>query len=132
MVSSIDGATLSVTRACNDQGQLYGSVTQQDISALIADMGHPVRDRDVRLGQVIKRVGEYGITVKPDQDLEATVHLKVEPEGGMILDEEAGEDVDESVADDAETMQEAEETGGEPESGTDEPAESSEETATRA
>lgn len=92
MVSSIDGTTLTVERACNDQGHLYGSVTQQDISALVAAMGHPVRDRDVRLGQVIKRVGEYDVVVKPEQDLEATVRLVVEPEGGMLLEQDEAED----------------------------------------
>ena len=88
MVSEVSGVTLKVERACNDQGQLYGSVTQQDLAEMIAAMGHPVRDRDVRLGQVIKRVGEYDITLKPEQDLETTVHVVVEPEGGMIIDED--------------------------------------------
>jgi len=119
MVSEVSGVTLKVERACNDQGQLYGSVTQQDLAEMIAAMGHPVRDRDVRLGQVIKRVGEYDITLKPEQDLETTVHVVVEPEGGMILDE------DESDEDEAEGGEGVVEGEGGAEAGSDDAAEPS-------
>jgi len=122
MISEIEGTTLTVVRACNDQGLLYGSVTQQDLAAMIADMGHPVRDRDVRLGQVIKRVGEYDITVKPEQDLETTVHVKVEPEGGMIIEDEEPEETGESESGEGE----GEDAVGEADGGADAASESSE------
>jgi len=107
MVGALEGYQLKFEKACNDQGLLYGSVTQNDIADMLTDLGHVVRVRDVRLGQVIKRIGEYDITVKPDQDLEATVHLTVEPEGGIIIDdEEAGIETDEALAAEAESLEE--------------------------
>jgi large subunit ribosomal protein L9 len=93
MVSALEGFQLKIIKTANDQGLLYGSVTQQDIAELLGEEGHSVRPSDVRLGQVIKRVGEYDITVKPEQELEANIHLTVEPEGGFpeedLEDEEA-------------------------------------------
>ncbi len=88
MIAALDGTEIKVTRSANDQGLLYGSVTQHELAELIAEAGHPIRDRDVRLGETIKRVGHYDITIKPEQDLETTVHLIVEPEGGFIEDQE--------------------------------------------
>jgi large subunit ribosomal protein L9 len=107
MISALDAHQLKIEKACNDQGLLYGSVTQQDIADMLGDLGHAVRPRDVRLGQVIKRIGDYDLTVKPEQDLEATIHLTVEPEGGIIIDdEEAGLDTDEALAAEAESLEE--------------------------
>ncbi len=74
---------LTLVKTCNDQGLLYGSVTQQDITDGLAEQGYPIRPRDVRLGQTIKRIGTYDVTIKPEQDLEATIKLTVEPEGGV-------------------------------------------------
>ena len=93
MVSALEGYQLTVVKTSNDQGLLYGSVTQQDIAELLGEAGHTVRPSDVRLGQVIKRVGEYDIAVKPEQDLEANIHLIVEPEGGFPEDEDDDEDI---------------------------------------
>jgi len=87
-VSALAGTTLTVVRASNDQGQLYGSVSQQDIADMLIAEGHEIRPRDVRIGQAIKRVGEHDISVKPEQDLEAHITLIVEPEGGFPVDED--------------------------------------------
>jgi len=67
MVSRLNEYRLTITKACNDQGLLYGSVTQQDIAELLNDRGFDVGPRDVRIGQTIKRVGEFEIAVKPER-----------------------------------------------------------------
>lgn len=77
MISKLDNYELTLQRACNDQGLLYGSVTQHDIALALRDAGFDVRDRDVRLGQTIKRIDSYEITVKPESDLEASIKVWV-------------------------------------------------------
>ncbi|TVQ79002.1 MAG: 50S ribosomal protein L9 [Phycisphaeraceae bacterium] len=77
MISKLDNYELTLQRACNDQGLLYGSVTQHDIALALRAAGFDVRDRDVRLGQTIKRIDSYEITVKPESDLEASIKLWV-------------------------------------------------------
>lgn len=76
-IKKIDGLQITMTRACNDQGQLYGSVTQQDISAALTELGFHVRPREVRLAQTIKRVDHFDVLVKFASDLEGTVKLYV-------------------------------------------------------
>ena len=77
MINKLDGQELTMDRACNDQGHLYGSVTQQDISIALKEVGFAVAPREVRLPVAIKRVDSFDILVKVDTDLEAHVKLWV-------------------------------------------------------
>jgi large subunit ribosomal protein L9 len=98
MVNRLNEFRLTVTKACNDQGLLYGSVTQQDIADLLNEQKFDVSPRDVRIGQTIKRVGEFEITVKPERDLEATVTLVVESDTPLEIDEPEEEELTDEVA----------------------------------
>jgi len=77
LIQKIDGLEMTLTRACNDQGQLYGSVTQNDIADALTTLGFPVKAREVRLPGSIKRVENYEVLVKFASDLEATVTVYV-------------------------------------------------------
>lgn len=77
MISKLDGQQLTMTRACNDQGHLYGSVTQQDIAVALKEVGFDIKPREVRLPGTIKRIDTYDIHIKVDSDLGADVKLWV-------------------------------------------------------
>ncbi len=77
MIHKLDGQELTMARACNDQGHLYGSVTQQDLASALQEVGFAVSPREVRLPVAIKRVDTFDILVKVDSDLEAHVKLWV-------------------------------------------------------
>ncbi len=76
----LKGVELTLVRSCNDQGILYGAVTQQDISAALKEQGHNVLARDVRIPQTIKRVDHFDINIKLDSDLDQTIKLHVKPD----------------------------------------------------
>lgn len=87
LISRLDGQELTMIRSCNDLGILYGAVTQHDLASALEKAGYAgIKDREVRLGQPIKRVGQYEITVKFDTDLEAGVKVKVDPDRPLDLD----------------------------------------------
>lgn len=88
MIGKLDGQELTITRACNDQGHLYGSVTQQDIASALREVGFAVKPREVRLPGAIKRVSTFDILVKVDSDLEAHIKLWVVPDRELAMDEE--------------------------------------------
>jgi len=88
MISKLDGQELTLVRACNDQGHLYGSVTQQDIASALGEVGFAVQPREVRLSGAIKRVSSYEVLVKVEADLEAHIKLWVEPDRELELDKE--------------------------------------------
>lgn len=73
----LQGVEVHLTRSCNDQGILYGAISQQDISGELNKMGHAVKPRDVRLTQSIKRIDSYDVHIKLDSDLDATIKLWV-------------------------------------------------------
>ena len=91
MIERLDGYELTLERSCNDQGLLYGSVSQQDLATALNGAGFEVRPRDVRLSQTIKRVDTYEIAVKPQADLEATVRLTVVADRKLDTDDEREE-----------------------------------------
>ncbi len=81
IISKLEGHAVNLIRSCNDIGILYGGITQTDIcDALIKDGFTGIKQRDVRIGAVIKRVGDYDLHIKFESDLEATVKLHVKPD----------------------------------------------------
>jgi large subunit ribosomal protein L9 len=78
----LQGVEITLTRSCNDQGILYGAITQQDLAAALKDLGHIVSPRDVRITQTIKRVDSFDVHIKLDSDLDSTVkvHIKADRE----------------------------------------------------
>jgi len=91
-VARLEGYEITLERSCNDQGQLYGSVTQQDIADVLTEQGFEIRARDVRLSHTIKRIDSYDVPIKPEQDLEATLKLWVVSDRELPTDEEAETD----------------------------------------
>lgn len=87
MIEKLDGYEISLTRSCNDQGQLYGSVTQKDIADALVEEGFNINPRDVRLPQTIKRIDSYMVPIKLDQDLETEVKLWVVPDRELVSEE---------------------------------------------
>lgn len=80
MIKKMEGLEVAIIRSCNDQGMLYGSITQQDVCDVLSQQGYHLKPRDVRLGQTIKRIDTYHITIKVASDLETEVTLKIQPD----------------------------------------------------
>lgn len=77
MIEKLEGHELTLERSCNDQGVLYGGVTQADIAEALKGEGYEVRPRDVRIPSTIKRLDTYDVHIKFEADLEATIKLWV-------------------------------------------------------
>ncbi len=77
LIKRLEGLEITLARACNDQGHLYGSVSQHDLADALGSLGFPVKPREVRLAQTIKRVDNYDVHVRFDSDLEASITVHV-------------------------------------------------------
>lgn len=82
----LQGVEVHLTRSCNDQGILYGAITQQDVAAALNEQGFAVKPRDIRIAQTIKRIDAYDVHVKLDSDLDATIKLWVVADRKLDLD----------------------------------------------
>ena len=91
MVERLDGFEVTLERSCNDQGLLYGSVTQKDIADALAENDFEVKAREVRLPHTIKRLDSYEVLIRFDSDLEATIKLWVVADREMDVDDEREE-----------------------------------------
>lgn len=87
IIAKLAGYELTLIKSCNDQGVLYGQITQQDISSGLTAAGYPMRPRDVRLAEVIKRTGDYEVLVKYETDLETKIRLHVKADRELAKEE---------------------------------------------
>ncbi len=78
LIEKLAGAEVTLERSCNDQGWLYGSVTQHDIAVALQAAGfNRVTERHVRIGAAIKRIDSYEIPIQLDKDLRTEIKLWV-------------------------------------------------------
>jgi large subunit ribosomal protein L9 len=77
IIEKLEGIVLTLTRSANDQGGLYGSVTQRDIADALIENGFSVDTRAVRLHQAIRRIGEFHVTIQFGTDMRADVEVLV-------------------------------------------------------
>ena len=80
LIEQLKDVALTLTRSANDQGGLYGSVTQRDISDALAENDFVIPTRAVRLHQAIRRVGEYSVTIQFGKDLRTDIDIIVNPD----------------------------------------------------
>ena len=68
---------LTLIRSANEQGILYGGVSQHDIAESLREEGYDVEDRFVRIGEQIKRLDSYQIPIVVDKELKTEIKLWV-------------------------------------------------------
>ena len=88
-IGKLTGVSIKLVRSCNDQGVLYGSITQRDIADALVNAGYAVDMRAVRLANPFRRVGSYGCTIQFDRDLKADITIEVAPDRTLESMEEA-------------------------------------------
>ena len=57
--------------------RLFGSVTVQDIAALLRDQGHDIDRREIEVDEPIRALGVYNVTVRLHADVTTTLKLWV-------------------------------------------------------
>ncbi len=80
VIARLSGITITLIRACNDQGVLYGAVTQRDISDQLIIEGYGIDMRAVRLNNPIRRVSIETVTIQFGRDLVTEITVAVKPD----------------------------------------------------
>ncbi len=106
-IEKLEAITLVLNRSCNDQGALYGSVTQRDISDGLIELGYEVDLRAVRLSQPIRRLGDYQVLIQFDRELKQEIAVRVKADRDLDLGD------DEAPAEEAVESEGQGESGGE-------------------
>jgi large subunit ribosomal protein L9 len=96
---------LRFTLKAGESGQLYGSVSQSDIAAALAEKGFEIDRRKVALKEHIKKTGGHQVDVRLHGEIVAKIRVVVEAEEQEVKDKE--------VKDKAEAPSTAQETAEE-------------------
>ncbi len=124
LAAKINGTTLSFTRKTDEQGNLYGSVSDTDIVNELNSKGLQVHKFAVQLDKHIKELGVFDIELKLHKDVEARIKVEVKKEATAEPAEVKPEPIIETPA--VEPVAEEETETAEPEAGVEEPADSEE------
>lgn len=79
-VAAVNGAEAVLAAKANEQGVLFGSITESMIGANLRSQGFEVADEIVKLPEHIKSLGTHEVTLRFSEDLTATVRVTVVPE----------------------------------------------------
>lgn len=88
-VEAVNGAEAVLAARANEQGVLFGSITETLIAANLRSQGFEVADEIVKLPEHIKQLGTHEVTLRFADDLTATVRVVVVPEQ---VEEQPGEE----------------------------------------
>jgi large subunit ribosomal protein L9 len=113
IAKTLDGQTFTVLRQAAEGGQLYGSVTPRDITALVIERGFRVDRQQIALNTPIKTIGLHKVPVSLHPEVEATISVAVARNADDAERLARGEDItvarpeDEIAAEEAEAAAEA-------------------------
>jgi large subunit ribosomal protein L9 len=86
---SVKGVKITVTKRVGDHGQLFGSVTANEIADALHAKGIDVDKRRIEIGQPIKTLGVHDVEVKLHKDVAAHIQVEVTPLGVEKIEEAA-------------------------------------------
>lgn len=89
LLERLAGLEITIERSANEQGILFGGVSQHDIAKALQAEGYQVDDRAVRIGEQIKRLDSYQIPITLANDLKTQIKLWVVSDKPAESQEEA-------------------------------------------
>lgn len=77
---AISGKEFTFHAKMDPDGHLFGSITILDLVKLLQNSGYKVEKRHVLLASPLKARGVYPLTIKFEDDVEATINVVIAPE----------------------------------------------------
>jgi large subunit ribosomal protein L9 len=76
----LNGVALKFARKTGENDQMFGSVTSADIADALTAQGFKVDKRQAQLGEPLKSIGEFLVTIKVFRDVTAQIKVTIEKE----------------------------------------------------
>lgn len=80
IAGSVDGAKVTIMGKVASSDRLYGSIHTHQIAEALKEQGFEIDHRKIEIHHPIKALGEYDITIKLYEGVQATVKLTVVPD----------------------------------------------------
>ncbi|HEX3110352.1 MAG TPA: 50S ribosomal protein L9, partial [Thermoanaerobaculia bacterium] len=84
---SVKGVKVTIQKRVGDTGQLFGSVTANEIADALVAKGVQVEKRRIELDHPIKSLGVHDVEVRLHRDVTAHIQVEVVPQGAEKLEE---------------------------------------------
>jgi large subunit ribosomal protein L9 len=85
---SVKGMKIVVRKRVGDHGNLFGSVTTNDIADALTAKGIEIDKRRIELAHPIKSIGTHDVEVRLHREVAAHIQVEVVPEGKESIIEE--------------------------------------------
>jgi large subunit ribosomal protein L9 len=85
---SVKGMKIVVRKRVGDHGNLFGSVTTNDIADALTAKGIEIDKRRIELAHPIKSIGTHDVEVRLHREVAAHIQVEVIPEGKESIIEE--------------------------------------------
>ena len=79
--NSVKGVKITITKRVGDSGQLFGSVTANEIADALEAKGINVDKRRIELAHPIKAMGVHDVEVRLHREVSAQIQVEVVPQG---------------------------------------------------
>ena len=77
VAEAVNGTEITIEALANEQGHLFGSVSQAEISKALIAKGFDVQSRHVVMDYHLREVGSHEVHLHFAQDVDATVRLTI-------------------------------------------------------
>lgn len=85
----LDGTEITVSATSGMDGQLFGSITAQDISDALLRAGYVIEPRKIRLNEPIRSLGDHQISIRLQREVTVKAMLHVAAQEEIALRKEA-------------------------------------------
>ena len=80
LAEKLKGVKVTLNARVGEGGKLFGSVTSKDIAQKLQEQGYNVDRRKIDLGEPIRGLGSYTVTLKLHPEISAEIEVIVEEE----------------------------------------------------
>ena len=77
-MASVQKESFVLLKKANEEGHLFGSVTEKDIAHMLQEKKYPVSEDHIVLPHPLKVIGTYTVQLQFDHDIEGSISLAVE------------------------------------------------------
>ncbi len=77
LAEKLGAQVVALTHKSGEEGKLFGSVTNMEISAFLKDKGFDIDRKKIVLEEAIKHTGDFTATVKIHPEVTATIKVSV-------------------------------------------------------
>lgn len=95
---SVKGMKVTIQKRIGDHGQLFGSVTANEIADALEEKGVHVEKRRIELDHPIKTLGVHDVEVRLHRDVNAQIQVEVVPIGVESIEEAPAEPAEPAAA----------------------------------